>query len=83
MAKTNRPKSGAPARLRPLPELMPGPLPDASLALRSLEWDPLEADFFAREADLYRVIPVETFDDLNAEARSTVVIPAGVRRYRR
>lgn len=31
------------------------------------DWDQVEADFFARESDLYRMAPVETFDDLDRE----------------
>lgn len=28
------------------------------------DWDSVEAEFFVREAELYRTGPVETFDDL-------------------
>jgi hypothetical protein len=31
------------------------------------EWESIEVEFFAREADLYRVSPVETFDDLDGD----------------
>lgn len=31
------------------------------------DWDQVEADFFARESDLYRQAPVETFDDLDRD----------------
>jgi len=31
------------------------------------DWDQIESDFFARESDLYRTAPVETFDDLDSE----------------
>lgn len=30
---------------------------------QSADWTSLEADFFAREADLYRSTPADTFDD--------------------
>jgi hypothetical protein len=39
----------------------PAPLP-----LRP-DWDQVETDFFARESDLYRIAPVDTFDDLDKE----------------
>jgi hypothetical protein len=31
------------------------------------DWESVEADFFARESDLYQVSPVENFDDLDKE----------------
>lgn len=31
------------------------------------DWDQVETDFFARESDLYRVPPVESFDDLDSD----------------
>lgn len=39
---------------------------DATFAPR-LEWESVEADFFARELDLYQVNPVENFDDLDKD----------------
>jgi len=31
------------------------------------DWDQIETDFFARESDLYRIAPVDTFDDLDKD----------------
>lgn len=36
---------------------------ETQAAVRS-DWDSVEVEFFAREAELYRTGPVETFDDL-------------------
>jgi hypothetical protein len=30
----------------------------------STEWSSVEVEFFAREAELYRVSPIDSFDDL-------------------
>ena len=32
-----------------------------------IDWESVEADFFARESELYQVSPVENFDDLDKE----------------
>lgn len=44
--------------------VLPAKTPDAG-PVPSLEWTSLEAEFFEREADLYRATPIETFDDLD------------------
>jgi hypothetical protein len=31
------------------------------------DWESVEVEFFAREAELYRTIPVETFEDLDKD----------------
>jgi len=43
-----------------------GQAKDAPQTLR-FEWDSIDVEFFSREADLYRVNPVETFDDLDSD----------------
>ncbi len=39
---------------------------ETTLAAR-FEWDSIEIEFFAREADLYRVAPLESFEDLETD----------------
>ena len=32
-----------------------------------VDWESVEADFFARESELYQIAPVENFDDLDKD----------------
>jgi DNA-binding response OmpR family regulator len=60
-----RPASGPQARLdrTPAPRVKPPSGPQPTVAN---SFDDVEADFFAREADLYKREAVETFDDLDS-----------------
>lgn len=51
------------ARLRQTLPLVRNSPSDSSVAM--VDWESVEADFFARESDLYLVSPVENFDDLD------------------
>jgi hypothetical protein len=42
------------------------PRSDAAPA-KHFEWESVELEFFAREADLYRANPVENFEDLDGD----------------
>ncbi len=68
----SRPASGRHAPLEPTAKAEPTPRPRRITGQPSPTaadaFDAIEADFFAREADLYRREAVETFDDLDRDA---------------
>jgi hypothetical protein len=66
-------KTPAPGLITPAPIARKGKTPIPGRVTPAAAFDAVEADFFAREADLYKREAVETFDDLDSsggDARS-------------